>query len=40
MIATLRGEITHVEDNALIIETGGVGLRVFVPAPLDRKSVV
>jgi Holliday junction DNA helicase RuvA len=37
MIATLRGEITQVEDNALIIEMGGVGLRVFVPAPLRAR---
>ena len=34
MIATLRGEITQIEDNALIIEVGGVGMRVFVPKPL------
>jgi Holliday junction DNA helicase RuvA len=34
MIATLRGEITQIEDIAVIIETGGVGLRVFVPKPL------
>ncbi|HEX2698331.1 MAG TPA: Holliday junction branch migration protein RuvA [Anaerolineales bacterium] len=34
MIATLRGEITQIEDNALVLEVGGVGLRVFVPAPL------
>ena len=39
MIATLRGEITQIEDNAVIIETGGVGLRVFVPKPLrDRLN--
>ncbi len=31
MIATLRGEITQIEDTAAIIETGGVGLRVFIP---------
>jgi Holliday junction DNA helicase RuvA len=37
MISTLRGEITQVEDNALIIEMGGVGLRVFVPAPLRGR---
>ncbi|MBI5841051.1 MAG: Holliday junction branch migration protein RuvA [Chloroflexi bacterium] len=37
MIATLRGEITQIEDNALIIEMGGVGLRVFVPAPLRGR---
>jgi Holliday junction DNA helicase RuvA len=38
MIATLRGEISHVEDNALIVEVGGVGLRVFVPAPLRANA--
>ncbi|GAB1469872.1 Holliday junction branch migration protein RuvA [Chloroflexota bacterium] len=38
MIATLRGEISHVEDNALIIEVGGVGLRVFVPAPMRANA--
>jgi Holliday junction DNA helicase RuvA len=38
MIATLRGEVSQVEDNALIVEVGGVGLRVFVPAPLRGQS--
>lgn len=37
MIATLRGEIAQVEDNALILEIGGVGLRVFVPGPLRAR---
>lgn len=37
MIATLRGEITQVEENALVLEVGGVGLRVFVPAPLRTQ---
>ena len=37
MIATLRGEITQIEENAIIIETGGVGLRVFVPKPLRER---
>jgi holliday junction DNA helicase RuvA len=37
MIATLRGEITQIEDNAIIIETGGVGLRVFVPKPMRER---
>jgi Holliday junction DNA helicase RuvA len=37
MIATIRGEITQVEDNAIIIETGGIGLRVFVPKPLRER---
>jgi holliday junction DNA helicase RuvA len=40
MIATLRGEVTQIEDNAIIVEVGGVGMRVFVPAPLraQRKA--
>jgi Holliday junction DNA helicase RuvA len=38
MIATLRGEISHIEDNALIVEVGGMGLRVFVPAPLRANA--
>jgi Holliday junction DNA helicase RuvA len=37
MIATLRGEIAQIEDTALIVEVGGVGLRVFVPAPLRTR---
>ena len=40
MIATLRGEISQIEDNALIIEVGGVGMRVFAPAPLRTKLKV
>lgn len=38
MIATLRGEITQIEENALILEVGGVGLRVFVPAALRTRA--
>lgn len=34
MIATLHGEIQHKEDNALIIDLGGVGLRVFAAKSL------
>ena len=40
MIATLRGEIAQIEDNALVVEVGGVGLRVFAPAPLRDKLKV
>jgi Holliday junction DNA helicase RuvA len=40
MIATLRGEIIQIEDNALIVEVGGVGLRVFVPAPVRGRMKV
>jgi holliday junction DNA helicase RuvA len=38
MIATLRGEISQIEDTALIVEVGGVGMRVFVPAPARTKA--
>lgn len=37
MIATLRGEVSQIEENAIILEVGGVGLRVFVPAPLRTR---
>lgn len=37
MISTLRGEIAQIEDTSLIVEVGGVGLRVFVPAPLRAR---
>lgn len=37
MIATLNGEVTQLEDNALVIAVGGVGLRVFAPAPLRAR---
>jgi Holliday junction DNA helicase RuvA len=40
MIATLRGEITQIEDTALILEVGGVGLRVAVPAPVRSRTRV
>lgn len=37
MISTLRGEIAQIEETSLIVEVGGVGLRVFVPAPLRAR---
>lgn len=37
MIATLRGEVTQIEDNSIIVETCGTGLRVFVPKPLREQ---
>jgi Holliday junction DNA helicase RuvA len=37
MIATLHGEISQIEDNALVVEVGGVGIRVFAPAPLRGR---
>ncbi|MCQ3938136.1 MAG: Holliday junction branch migration protein RuvA [Chloroflexi bacterium] len=38
MIATLRGEVSQIEETALIVEVGGVGLRVFVPAPVRTNA--
>ena len=40
MIATLRGEVVQIEDHAFVVEVGGVGLRVFVPAPLRGRMKV
>jgi len=40
MIATLRGEITQIENNALVVEVGGFGMRVFVPTPLRGRVKV
>ena len=40
MIATLRGEITQIEDNSIVVETGGIGLRVLVPAPLRTRMQI
>jgi holliday junction DNA helicase RuvA len=37
MIATLRGEITQIEENAIIVETGGIGMRVMVPKLLRER---
>ncbi|MBN1304731.1 MAG: Holliday junction branch migration protein RuvA [Anaerolineales bacterium] len=40
MIATIHGSISLIEENALVVEVGGVGMRVFVPAPLLAKIKV
>ena len=37
MIATLRGKVSQIEENALILEVGGVGLRVFAPSPVRTR---
>lgn len=37
MIATLRGEVSQIEENAIIVETGGIGLRVVVPKLLRER---
>lgn len=33
MIASLSGKIQHKDDDSIIVEVNGVGLRIFVPAP-------
>lgn len=38
MIASISGRIMEVEADSLIVEVGGIGMRVFVPAPLSDKS--
>jgi len=38
MIATLRGEVSQIEETAIIVEVGGVGLRVFVPLPVRSNA--
>lgn len=40
MIATLRGEVTQIEDNAVVVEVGGLGLRVQTPALLRTRLQV
>jgi holliday junction DNA helicase RuvA len=40
MIATLHGEIQHKEDNALVVDVGGVGLRVFAAKSLVESLKV
>jgi Holliday junction DNA helicase RuvA len=34
MISTIRGQIIQLEENAVILEVGGLGFRLFVPLPL------
>lgn len=38
MIATITGRIAEVDQDSLVVEMGGVGLRVFVPEPLLAES--
>ncbi len=38
MIATISGRVAEVGMDSLIIEVGGVGLRVFVPTPLSDAT--
>jgi Holliday junction DNA helicase RuvA len=34
MIASIKGRITHLAEDHLIIEVGGVGLQIYAPGPL------
>lgn len=38
MIASVKGEIIDKGENFLVVQVGGVGLRVFVPAALTASS--
>ncbi len=37
MIATLAGEIISLDEDSLVVAVGGIGLRVYAPAPLKDK---
>ncbi|GAA5027313.1 Holliday junction branch migration protein RuvA [Microbacterium fluvii] len=38
MISSLRGRVLHVDADSVIVEVGGVGFSVAVPAPLARAT--
>ena len=38
MIASIKGEVIAKEDNSLIVQNAGIGLRVFVPVPLRASA--
>lgn len=37
MIASLSGKVNHVASDSIIVDVGGVGLQVFVPAPIRDR---
>ncbi len=37
MIASLNGKVASIETNSIVVEMGGIGLQVFVPAPLRDR---
>lgn len=39
MIATLHGKVLHKENESLVVEVGGAGLEVHVPAQLREETV-
>lgn len=38
MIASLEGIVTEILDDSLVINVGGLGFKIFVPAPVVMKS--
>lgn len=40
MIATLNGRIADVDDGGIVVEVGGIGVRVFVPATNKDEAQV
>jgi holliday junction DNA helicase RuvA len=37
MIASLNGEVSEISSDSLVIRLGGVGFRVYVPAPMRNR---
>jgi Holliday junction DNA helicase RuvA len=37
MIASLSGSVSSIGSNSIILEVGGVGIKVFIPTPLSDK---
>jgi Holliday junction DNA helicase RuvA len=37
MIATIHGQVSYIGDDSLIVEVGGLGFQLYVPAPLRIK---
>lgn len=37
MIATLEGEVIGINENAVVVRVGGVGLQVYAPAPFRAR---
>lgn len=40
MIASIKGDVIAKEDNSLIVQNSGIGLRVYVPAPLQSNTEI
>jgi Holliday junction DNA helicase RuvA len=38
MIATISGKVIQVTGDAIVVEIGGLGLRIFVPAPVRDRA--